>query len=874
MSDHVRRSFLAARGVDADRFQIEAMDAIDEGRHVVVAAPTGSGKTLPAEYAIERAIAAGRRAFYTTPLKALSNQKYRDLVERHGEDAVGLLTGDTSHRPGADVVVMTTEVLRNMIYAASPDIDELAVVVLDEVHFLQDAYRGPVWEEIIIHLPDHIALVALSATVSNSGELAEWISTVRGPTDSVVETRRPVPLEDHFMVEDLTNDRVVFEPMFLDGGQNRSLSRLDESAGPRHRGHDRRRRAPNARRLATPDRVEVIEQLRRRDMLPAIVFVFSRAQCEQAATNCVDAGLVLCDDDERLRISEIVSERLAGLDPADLEVLDAAGFEMRLAAGIAAHHAGMVPPFKEAVERCFAEGLVKVVFATETLAVGVNMPARSVVIERTTKYNGDHHVSLSAGEFTQLTGRAGRRGIDEMGAAVVLWSPWVRFSAIADLAASRSFALRSVFRPTYNMVANLVRRHDHATARRLLTMSFAQFQGDAEVVRLEGRLQRRRDRYDELRATATSPYGDIDDYRTGGRVAPSDPIAAGVAALRPGDVIHARVGGYRGPVVVVATAARSAGIRLDVVTAPGRVASLSTRDFDAPPVVAGRVQLPGAYTPHRREYRQEVARRLKRVDLRPPGARSRRSAASHPQGHPVEADPDLRLRLRAADDADRVARDIAEIERRVGERRGSLGRDFDAVVGVLAELGYVDASEWCLTDDGDVIAGLFHESDLLVAEAVGRGLFNGLSAPEVAALASCVVYEDRSPEPPPPARHPTAEVARRARSLERLHAELVKLSDRYGAPRPRDPDGGFSDIAFGWVDGESFADLVDGTDLTGGDFVRTIRQVVDLCEQLSQVAPDEAVATAAAAAVAAGVRGVVADSAVVQPAPEDGAAQQ
>jgi ATP-dependent RNA helicase HelY len=240
----------------------------------------------------------------------------------------------------------------------------------------------------------------------------------------------------------------------------------------------------------------------------------------------------------------------------------------------------------------------------------------------------------------------------------------------------------------------------------------------------------------------------------------------------------------------------------------------------------------------------------------------------------VEADPDLRRRLRAADDADRVARDIAEIERRVGERRGSLGRDFDAVVGVLAELGYVDASEWCLTDDGDVIAGLFHESDLLVAEAVGRGLFNGLSAPEVAALASCVVYEDRSPEPPPPARHPTAEVARRARSLERLHAELVKLSDRYGAPRPRDPDGGFSDIAFGWVDGESFADLVDGTDLTGGDFVRTIRQVVDLCEQLSQVAPDEAVATAAAAAVAAGVRGVVADSAVVQPAPEDGAAQQ
>lgn len=865
MTDATRDGFLRAHGVNADRFQLEAMDAIDAGHHVVVAAPTGSGKTLPAEYAIGRALAAGSRAFYTTPLKALSNQKFRDLQRHYGETRVGLLTGDTSHRPDADVVVMTTEVLRNMIYAESSELEHLGVVILDEVHFLQDTYRGPVWEEVIIHLPEHIALVALSATVSNSAELAEWIATVRGPTESVVETTRPVPLEDYFMVDDLTNDRVVFEPMFADGSQNRSLLRLDEGSGARQRGYDRRRRTGGGRRLAAPDRAEVIEQLRRRDMLPAIVFVFSRAQCEQAATNCVDAGLVLCDADERERIAAIITERLSGLDPADLDVLDVTGFERRLYAGIAAHHAGMVPPFKEVVERCFADGLVKVVFATETLAVGVNMPARSVVIEKTTKYNGDHHVSLSPGEFTQLTGRAGRRGIDEIGAAVVLWSPWVRFSAIADLAASRSFALRSVFRPTYNMVANLVRRHDRATARQLLTMSFAQFQGDSEVVRLEGRLQRRRERLRELRERAQSPYGDIDEYRAGGVVHADDPIAAACAVLRPGDVIHARVGSYRGPVVVVATASRSAGIRLDVVTAPGRMAAVTARDLDAPPTVAGRVQLPGAYTPHRREYRQEVARRLKRADLRPAGARGARSSRpSLMQGHPVEADPDLRRRLKAANDADRVGREILDIERRVGDRRGSLGRDFDAVVAVLDELGYVDDTAWALRDDGELVAGLFHESDVLVAESLRKGLFNGLSAPEVAALASCVVYEERNPDGPTSARHPTAEVARRARSLERCHAEVVRCADRHGAPRPRDPDPGFSDIAHGWVAGESFADLIEGTEMTGGDFVRTIRQVIDLCEQIAQIAPDPDVAAAAAAAVHAGVRGVVADSSSVQ----------
>ncbi|NBV74113.1 MAG: DEAD/DEAH box helicase, partial [Actinobacteria bacterium] len=398
------RAALTARfAFEPDRFQLAAFDALDDGYHVVVSAPTGSGKTAVAEYGIAAALADGRRAFYTAPLKALSNQKFRDLMADHGVERVGLLTGDNSVRPDAPVVVMTTEVLRNMIYAGSEALDDLALVVLDEVHFLQDAYRGPVWEEVIIHLPPEVQLVCLSATVSNADELAEWMSTVRGLTRTVTEGRRPVELLDHYLVADRSNDRLQLMPTFVDGSVNRDAVRLDES---RQRGPMRNRRGrptgASGRRLATPDRIETVTHLGALDMLPCIVFIFSRAQCEAAAQSCLDAGLVLTDPDEAAEIDRILEERIGSLDDADLEALGIQNLRAQMTAGFAPHHAGMVPPFKEAVEICFTRGLIRAVFATETLAVGVNMPARTVVIEKTTKFNGDHHVSLSPAEFTQL----------------------------------------------------------------------------------------------------------------------------------------------------------------------------------------------------------------------------------------------------------------------------------------------------------------------------------------------------------------------------------------------------------------------------------------------------------------------------------------
>ncbi|MXW96315.1 MAG: DEAD/DEAH box helicase [Acidimicrobiaceae bacterium] len=505
----------AGPGFVLDNFQRRAIEQLDAGRSVLVSAPTGSGKTVVADHAVDRALAAGQRAFYTTPIKALSNQKYRDLRQRLGPHRVGLLTGDNVIAGDADVVVMTTEVLRNMLYAGAVS-ERLGAVVLDEVHYLEDPYRGPVWEEVILHLPSSVVLVCLSATVSNHEQLGGWLKQVRGPTAVVVETRRPVPLTNLYAVGRRRSDAVQIVPTLVDGRPNSEGGRFDAPArsrerrgsgrsrhgGPRGSGRSRHggprgsggsehrgQRPPVIWR--PPRRVDLLAELEERGLLPVIWFVFSRKGCDQAAARLVRDGARLTEDAEAARIDEMVEARLGLLDPADLAALGAERFLDRLRLGIASHHAGLVPVFKEAVEQCFAEGLVKVVFATETLALGVNMPARSVVIDKPVKYDGRRTAPLSAAQYTQFTGRAGRRGIDREGWAVALWSPDSTFEQAARLASSRSFELRSAFRPTYNMVAGLLGRMSAEAARDLMGRSFAQYQ--AETASLPVDLARRFD---------------------------------------------------------------------------------------------------------------------------------------------------------------------------------------------------------------------------------------------------------------------------------------------------------------------------------------------------------------------------------------------
>ena len=830
----------AERTFRLDRFQIEAIEHLDSGRSVIVAAPTGSGKTVVAEHAIDRALSEGRRAFYTTPIKALSNQKYRDLAERIGSSRVGLLTGDNAINPDADVVVMTTEVLRNMLYEGR-NLDRLAVTVLDEVHYLEDSFRGPVWEEVILHLPLHVALVCLSATVSNSDEVGGWLESVRGPTGIVVETARPVELTNLYAVGDRRGDRLHILPTLVDGRPNPEGDRFDPDLR-RGRGDKRKQKRPPWR---APSRLELIDELEDKDLLPVIWFVFSRKGCDEAAATLRQAGARYTDQAEAERIRAIADERLAGLDPGDLALLDVAGWMDRLERGIASHHAGLVPAFKEAVEVCFAEGLVRVVFATETLALGVNLPARSVVVDKLSKFTGEHHELLTPAQFTQLTGRAGRRGIDERGHAIVPWSPFTQFDQVASLAGSRAFKLRSAFRPTYNMAVNLLQRHEPDAARALLARSFAQYQADAGVARLEARLVRERARLDALRDEVAAQFGGEAEPPT----PDADPsaIADAVSRLRPGDIVLDEQGDR---LAVLGVSWRKGGrARIRLVSQSAHEHRWDLADLDEPPVTVGHIDLPQPMAPERIDYRQEVATKLRRARGKGGGG-ARAERRSRQRNDP-----------RAA--LSRLEQEVTHLERKARRDKGSVARRFDAICEVLRARGHL--REWTVTERGTMLGRVYHESDLLIAEAITDGLLDGLDPPALASLVSCFTYEHRRPTPPPEPWFPAKAAKQRFRDIDRLARDLQSHERRHGIPETRAPEAGFAPIAHAWAAGEELSVLLETDDeLTAGDFVRNIKQLMDLLRQVAAVAPDPATARSARHAADALHRGVVALSGSVE----------
>jgi len=859
------------RGFALDRFQLEAIAAIDAGRSVLVSAPTGSGKTVVAEHAVAVAEASGGRAFYTTPIKALSNQKYHDLCARHGSGKVGLLTGDTSVNGDAPIVVMTTEVLRNMIYSRSTALERLLWVVLDEVHYLQDAYRGPVWEEVIVHLPVEVRLVCLSATVSNAAEVAGWIGAVRGPTTVVVEETRPVTLDNWYLVADRQSEELAMVPTLVEGRANPDGARFDtDPTDTWRRGGGGRPR----RRYATPGRVEVAELLSRRDLLPAIFFIFSRAACDDAVASCTSAGMRLTDDEERAQIRAIVERHVETLSDDDLAALGYDRWSGALESGIAAHHAGMVPPFKEAVEACFVQGLVKVVFATETLALGINMPARTVVIEKLTKFTGERHEPLTAGQYTQLTGRAGRRGIDAHGHALVLWSPFVAFNEVAALAASRSFRLTSSFRPTYNMAANLVRRYTADEAHRLLNLSFAQYQTDRDVVKTEHRLQRRQAERAEIVEKATCARGDAVEYRAlveAGRPPPRGRRTGGVEpaldALKPGDVVQ--LGGDRGPdpVAVLSVAHRKGGaLRVKALDRRARLVQFGAEDLDVVPVLVGTVTLPEPFTPSKAGFQRDVARQLQRLTPTPSDHRpsSVVQVVSEHVRHRVHDCPDRDAHLRALGRLDRADRELTRLRQEIDARSTSLAAVFDRVLQMLDAWGHLDG--WALSPRGEQLVRIYHESDLLIAEALDEGLLDEVDAPTLAGLVSGFVYERRKSGPDLEPWFPTRTAAGRAERIAELALAVADDERELGLPPTRPPDWGFAETAHAWVAGDDLDHVLAEGELPGGDFVRTIRQLLDLLRQLADSSGNPTTARVAADAVRRANRGVVAASSGVVPA--------
>lgn len=497
-----------------DPFQEQACQALAEGNGVLVAAPTGAGKTIVGEFAIHLAIQEQQKVFYTTPIKALSNQKYLELVNRYGQERVGLLTGDTNQNADAQIVVMTTEVLRNMIYANSNNLISLGYAVMDEVHYLADRFRGAVWEEVILHLPKDVKIVSLSATVSNAEEFGAWLDEVRGNTKVIVSEHRPVPLNQHVLfgnelVELFDGKSNSVNPELMQKHNNKLRQHTSKPSRGRSGYPGNRRSESLIPRISKPEIVDILDDA---DLLPAIFFIFSRAGCEAAVKACTHSSIRLTTTQEKQEIRRIAEEKCYNIADEDLNTLGYFEWLSALERGVAAHHAGMLPAFKEVVEELFLKKLVRVVFATETLSLGINMPARTVVLERLDKYNGEGRVQITPGEYTQYTGRAGRRGIDTQGHSVIQWAANLDPNTVAGLASKRTYPLISSFRPTHNMAVNLVEAFGRDRAREVLETSFAQFQADRSVVGLAKGLRDKQSALDGYADSIKCHLGDFMKY--------------------------------------------------------------------------------------------------------------------------------------------------------------------------------------------------------------------------------------------------------------------------------------------------------------------------------------------------------------------------
>ena len=774
---------------ELDDFQVEACRSLEDGSSVLVCAPTGAGKTVVGEFAISLGLAGGQKCYYTTPIKALSNQKYNDLVDRHGSDRVGLLTGDNSINAAAPVVVMTTEVLRNMLYVGSDALTGLGYVVMDEVHYLGDRFRGAVWEEVLIHLPDSVRLVALSATVSNAEEFGAWLVTVRGDTRVIVHEQRPVPLWQHVLVGsrlfDLFKDAdptsaTVEGPADVNPELREYLSDRMRAWDVGTRGRVRRR-GPGWR---PPHRPDVVTRLDREGLLPLITFIFSRVGCDAAVRQCVLAGLWLTEPAERDEITTLVEERTAGIPSEDLEVLGYWEWLDGLRRGVAAHHAGLIPAFKETVEELFVRGLVRAVFATETLALGINMPARCVLLERLTKFNGETHADITPGEYTQLTGRAGRRGIDIEGHAVVLWGPEIDLARVAGLASTRTYPLRSSFRPSYNMAVNLVGQMGRSAARALLDASFAQFQADRGVAGLVAQIRRNEKSLDEYGTRMNCDRGDFREYMALrqelsereaalSRVASRErrgAVAASLEALRTGDVIRVPAGRRAGLAIVLDPGVTPRDDPRPLVLTERRWAGrLSMMDFPVAVESIGSVRVPRHFNHRSPQERRDLAAALRRVAV-PPGPSRRKGSPPDAdeevarlraavRAHPCHGCPDRDEHARWAERYRRLQRENAGLVRRVEGRTDSLGRTFDQICELLDQRGYLAGDE--ATPAGRRLARIWSESDLVVAECLRDGVWDALDPAELAAVVSTLVYEARRDEPAAD-RMPSRSCSRRA----------------------------------------------------------------------------------------------------------------
>jgi ATP-dependent RNA helicase HelY len=752
-----------------DAFQVEAAAKLDAGMGVLVSAPTSSGKTVVAEYAVFRALREGARAIYTTPLKALSNQKFRDFQRTHGFKNVGLVTGENTINDEAPIVVMTTEILRNVIYEDPARLDDVAYVVLDEVHYIDDFPRGSVWEEVIVQAPRHIKFVGLSATIGNYAEVAAWMAENRGPIGTVFHDHRPTELVMWLAMENR------FYRLFGPDGQieQRTWARASREEEASYRVHE-------YRRLPSNDMLPVIEELARQEMVPAIYFIFSRRGCREALQRCSYHELDLTTAEEKARIDRLAAERLASLrDPDEAALYRRMVDANMMRRGLAVHHAGLMPYHKELVEELFTAGLIKVVFATETLSLGINMPARSVVISSFTKFDGVSFTTLTTGEMTQLMGRAGRRGIDVRGHGVILKESDVEIGTIYEVAMGEGLVVESKFLPNYNMALNLLRIYSVADAEELMNRSFGQYQKRVAVTETADRLVNVRSRLEDLKRMWPSEgdgcsmedvaeYHRIEDRRRAIRIE--------MRRLRreAGSERHARRGRKQ----------RSLG-------AAGR--HLQHLEVEARGLL-------------------ERQRKLKIVRC-----------------------PRFGEHLRDYAEIRELEKEMKAGQRQAGEQMDEYARKLRRVCRVLAETGFLAGDK--PTDKGLLASRVYGENTLLLTEAVWLGWFEGLTAEELCAVVVMLAAEDRQRGdrdrgPRQHRRYPTPAIAQTARLVRSLYFRFAELEQDLDEPNLRQPSHDFIDFAYRWASGDALDAIALPANVDIGDAIKAMKGLYSLLRQL------------------------------------------
>ncbi|MGB7086537.1 MAG: DEAD/DEAH box helicase [Phormidesmis sp.] len=853
-----------------DDFQLEAIAALNRGESVIVCAPTGSGKTLVGEYAIHRALATGQRVFYTTPLKALSNQKLRDFKHTFGDHNVGLLTGDSSVNRDAPVVVMTTEIFRNMLYGTTigevgTSLQDVQAVVLDECHYMNDRQRGTVWEESVIYCPPEIQLVGLSATVANGDQLTDWIAEVHGPTRLIYSDFRPVPLNFHFAVE-----KGIFP---LLNSQNSALHpRLKTYRKPPRRQRGQKKQPAGA---TLPG---VVSKLQQKDMLPAIYFIFSRKGCDQSVQSVAHMNLVTAAESEQLkrRIDDFLARNPDAVRANQLEPLYR---------GVAAHHAGILPAWKSLVEQLFQAGLIKVVFATETLAAGINMPARTTVIASLSKRTDTGHRLLHASEFLQMSGRAGRRGMDELGHVVTVESPFEGAREAAQLALSPPDPLVSQFTPSYGMVLNLLQIHTAEEAQELIERSFGQYLATLHLLpqrqAIEG-LAREiavlRDQLAHVDDAAIAEYEKLRGWQkeekrllkilqqqAQERLGGGDPVAVSFAmagtllSLKgrnikvseplPAVLVNKLPGPGQFPFLVCLGQDNRWYVTTvkDVAVLYSDLARLSEVDGLTPPdnllptpgkarkgneataaVVAKMPVIPTieAQAPEVKEQRQKVVAVNAKIAANPVG-----------QLENPKAVVKQRQRLK------RLEEESSDRTRKYEDQTHRYWQEFVGLMRVLEKFGCLEDS--APTKLGQLCAAIRGDNELWLGLALASGEFDALEPQQFAAACAGILIENSRPDTW--IRYqPTKPVIEALEGLRGLRRRIFQAQRRQDVQIPVALDWDLIAIVEQWALETEWSDLTDNTSLDEGDIVRILRRTLDFLSQIPHVPylPSEVVATA------------------------------